>query len=96
MADSNIVIQVKNGIEAAVFTDSDFVLPACTKSVNIINDDFAAAKRPDHPKKPAGKNVLRRLAKEAKRAARQARRAAKKAEVASKKIEKALEKKKRQ
>ena len=87
----NWLAQIKNGQEAAVFTDADFVLPGCTKSVNIINDVFSAAQRTDDPNNAAGRNALRRLAKDAKRAARQARRAAKKADVASKKIENALQ-----
>jgi hypothetical protein len=95
MSDTDFVAQIKAGLEAASFTNEDFILTGCNP--NLV---FGAEKKlPDNNrrrKQPIGRNPLRRLAKEAKRAARQARRAARKAEVASKKIEKALKNKKRQ
>jgi len=95
--DSNFIIEFKNGLEAATFTDNDFMITGCD-----LFDNFAKGadkKLPENNrqrKQPKDRKTLRRLAKEAKRAARQARRAAKKAEIASKKIERALKNKKRQ
>jgi hypothetical protein len=81
----NLILKVKS-LEPATFTDDDFKLTGCNPKAMTIS---STEERLPHEQQ-LGRNVLHRLAIEAKNAAKQARRAARKAEAASKKIDEAL------